>query len=297
MAGSAAAQASYAAGTAEVRLDVQVLRKDRPVTGLEKRDFVVLDEGRQVDVTYFGHQTDPLRVVFLLDMSGSVAKYRAQMAASAEKALALLRPGDRAAILLYGRNTQVYIEMTDDPHDLVRGIQTALWNNDLGSGTSTNQALVAAANYLRQSADKEGQPRARNAILILTDNRGLNYQVPDTRVLQSLYRADVVVNAIVVGGAKPPKPRRDNLQRNPDFTPTNVFLMAEKTGGDAIPSKHADTSFLQLMERIRSRYLLLYRPPDAPASTFRKVEVRLTPEAADRFKKAEVKVREGYYVP
>lgn len=250
-------------------------------------------------MAYFGRESDPLRLVLVLDMSGSVSRYRRQLAASADKALSVLKPGDRAAVLLYGRNSELYIEMTGDPNDLSRGIQTAEPSPQLGAGTATYQALVRAAGYLRETSEAEGEAaaRRRNAILILTDNGGLNYLTSDQTVLKALDSAGAVLNAIVVGGAKPPKRPRDPAGLNPDFTPTNVFLLAKKTGGEALPSNRADKAFPELMERLRTRYLLLYPAPAAPSGSYRRVQVQLSGEARRRLKNAEVRVREGYYVP
>ena len=276
-----------------------MLQKGRPVAGLQTSDFEVLDGGVPQPVTYFGRESDPLRLVLVLDMSGSVVRYRRQLAASADKALSVLKPGDRAAVLLYGRNSDLYIEMTDDPNDLTRGIQTAEPSPQLGAGTATYQTLIRAADYLRETSEAEGHgaARRRNAILILTDNGGLNYLTPDEAVLKALDATGAVLNAIVVGGAKPPKRPRDTEGLNPDFTPTNVFLLAGKTGGEALPSNRADKAFPELMERLRTRYLLLYRAPVAPGGSYHRVQVRLTEEARRRFRNAEVRVREGYYVP
>ena len=197
----------YHARGADVCLDVQVLQKGRPVTGLQRSDFEVRDDGAPQPVAYFGRESDPLRLVLVLDMSGSVSRYRRQLAASADKALSVLKPGDRAAVLLYGRNSELYIEMTGDQNDLSRGIQTAEPSPQLGAGTATYQALVRAAGYLRETSEAEGEAaaRRRNAILILTDNGGLNYLTSDETVLKALDSAGAVLNAIVVGGAKPPK--------------------------------------------------------------------------------------------
>ena len=135
----------------------------------------------------------------------------------------------------------------------------------------------------------------RRAILILTDNSGLNYQVPDETVLKALYGADTVLNAIVTGDAKPPAAPKHGRYVNPDFTPSDVFRLARETGGDVLRANEAGKAFETMMESMHTRYSLHYRAPESTPGTFRKIRVELSPEARQRYRKAEIRARSGYY--
>ena len=98
------------------------------------------------------------------------------------------------AVMLFSRRTAVREELTGDFGAVEREIRQAVRGQSLGSGTVINGSIIDAAHYLGR------QPvRGRRAILILTDNQSLNYQVPDEDAIKALWEADSVLNAIVTG--------------------------------------------------------------------------------------------------
>ena len=133
-------------------------------------------------------------------------------------------------------------------------------------------------------------------MIVLTDNGGVHFRSPDEAVVKSLSDVNVVVNAIVPGGTRPPKAAA-GPDVNPDFTPANVFRIAEETGGEVLTSDDAGGRFRELMERIRMRYSLMVKPAESASGTFRRLSVDLGKDARRRYPKAEVRARAGYYVP
>ena len=111
-----------------------------------------------------------------------------------------------------------------------------------------------------------------------------------------MYGADAVVNAIVTRKGARPKPDKPGVYTNPDFTPADVYSIAERTGGSAVEGLgKVSEAFQRIMERIRSRYLAQYPAPEAPAGRFRRIRVELTPEASRKYPGAVVRARAGYY--
>ena len=280
--------AVFKAGASEVRLDVQVSQGKRVVADLAKDDFVVFDESAKQKLTYFGRETEPLTVVLLLDVSGSMKRFIQDMSRTAVQALQLLRTGDQVAIMAYGRRAKLHFDFSSNFEEVAGRIRSAPDNPYTGSGTSTNEAVIAAAQLIGKRA-----PNGRRAIVLVTDNGSLNYQTPDEMVIQELYTANTVVNAIAVG-----KSKQMVASANPDFTWTDVFKLADASGGEAMKAERTDQSFPELMERIRTRYALSYVAPEAPSKTFRRIRVELTPEARKRLGEGiKVRVRNGYFVP
>ena len=289
---------TFRTGVAQIAIDVQVLNGKQVLTGLTAADFVVYDEGVQQQLLAFGRESEPMRLLLLLDVSGSMRKHLQQMAQSAKQALRYLRSGDRVGVMLFSQKTKIGEDFTDDLSLIERQIELADWDESLGSGTAINAAVMSAADYMRDFTVPGEPPRGeeRRAILIVTDNLGMNYQIPDSAVLRRLFGLDIVFNAIVVGKGKRPVPPPDGVYTNPDFTPSDVFLFAEETGGEAVKAERAGETFRDVMERIRARYRLTYRVPEAPAGSFRSVRVDLSPAARQRFPNATVRHRTGYYV-
>lgn len=286
--------AVFRSGVSLVRVDAQVVQGKRVLDNLAKEDFQILDEDQPQTIEYFGRETEPLWLVLLLDVSGSMRKRLDDMAAAGRQALSKLDPDDRVSIIFFGRLTHLALEFTTEKADASPVIGTGRANTQVGAGTNINPSIVDAANYIR---GKAGNQRGRRAIVILTDNEGLNYQANDEQTLAALFDADTVLNAIVTPSAKPPDPVKRGAYSNPDFTPSDVFKLARESGGEVLKAESTGEAFREMIERIRVRYSLHYRAPQGQAGTVRHIKVELSPEARRRLGKAEVRARSGYRVP
>ena len=282
--------AVFRSGVALVRVDAQVVQGKRAIEGLTKGDFQVFDEDRIQPVEYFGREAEPLWIVLLLDVSGSMHKRLDEMAAAARQALRTLGPEDRVSVIFFGRLTHVALDFTANPQDAAPVIGQGRTAKQVGAGTNINPSVIEAARFIREKA---GNQPGRRAIVILTDNEGLNYQVNDEQTLGALFDSDTVLNAIVTPNAKAPDAVKKGVYRNPDFTPSDVFKLARETGGEVLKAESTGEAFREMMLRIRLRYSLHYRAPEGQAGAARRIRVELSPEARKRFLKAEVRARTG----
>ena len=274
-----------------VKVDVSVTdSKGRAISGLTQKDFEILDENTLQPIAYFDHESEPLDILLLLDVSGSMHRSLMELAATARAALRPLGRGDRVAVMLFARGSAVRQPFTNDFGLVASNIADAVKASDLGSGTAINAAIVSAAGYMR------GQPAvARRAILIVTDNLSLNYRLPDEDVIRALYAADATLDAILIGKQRRPDPPKPGAYVNPDFTPSDVFKLADQTGGEAIEARQTGESFQLMIERIRSRYRLQYEAPASAPGAFRRIQVRLAPPTRGRHPRAVIRARAGYY--
>ena len=281
----------FRSSSALVRIDTQVLKGGRAVEGLTQADFVVLDEGKPVALEAFARDSEPLQVALLFDVSGSMNKVLAQMAAVASRAMAALKPEDQVGVLVFGRKVAPLLEFTPDLRAAARMVQDAPLEREVGAGTNLNGSILETLQWMA------GQPEfaGRRSLVVLTDNRGMHYQTPDEKVLRALAGMDVTLNAIVAPGAKPPKDEPKGGDPNPDFTPPNVFRLAEETGGEVFTADKAGQRFVEMMERVRLRYNLAIRPQLGVEGSFRHLEVRLSDAARERLGKVEINARTGYY--
>jgi VWFA-related protein len=288
---SAAQNPLFRSSSALVRIDTQVLKHGAAVEGLTQADFVVLDEGKPVPIEAFGRDSEPLQVALLFDVSGSMTKVLVQMAAVAGRAMAALKPEDQVGVVVFGRKIVPLLEFTSDQHAAARMVQEAPLEREVGAGTNLNGAVLDTLQWMA------GQPEfpGRRSLIVLTDNRGMHYQAPDDKVLRALAGMDVTLNAIVSPGAKPPKAERMAPDANPDFTPPNVFKLADETGGEVFTADRAGERFVEMMERVRLRYNLAIRPQTGVDGAFRHLEVRLSEAARQRLGKVEINARTGYY--
>lgn len=281
----------FRAGAASVKVDVQVTDKSgHPVPGLQARDFRIFDEGQAQTIAYFGQESEPLDILLLLDVSGSMHKFLEEMGANARSALGQLHAGDRVGVMLFAWKTDLRRPFTADFGAVEQEIRGAVRNRPGGDGTQINAALIAAAKYFGEQPAK-----GRRAVLMVTDNQGLNYQVPDEDVVRALYKSDAVLNAIVIGKLKRPQRVKPGQYVNPDFTPADVPGISAQTGGEVAEAAKGGESFRQMIERIRARYSIQYNAPAAGAGEFRRIRVELTPEARRLHPDATIHARAGYY--
>lgn len=282
---------TFKTGVSDVRVDVQVTEGEKLVPDLGKANFTVTDEGQAQPIVSFAHGDEPLNLILLLDISGSMQKYVDQISAEARDALDHLRPGDRVALMVFAKTTAVAQGFSDNLAETARNIGGAVKDWDVGTSTMINSAVMDAARYM----DKNAGPGGRRAILILTDNLSTSYRMTDGQVIRELEKADTVFNAIITGRAIRPAPLAPGRGSNPDYTPANVYDLAEKTGGEWVKAENAGDSFKDMIERIRSRYMLAYHAPDAQPGTYRHITVTLDDAARKRYPGAELHARSGYY--
>jgi VWFA-related protein len=278
----------FKSGVSLVRVDAQVTEGKRIIGGLTQADFEIRDNGLPVPIEYFGRESEPLHLLLLLDVSGSMRRLLDEMASASRQALAQLLPEDQVAVVAFSRRTVVKLDFSRDRGDAAAAIGAARFEKETGSGTLVNPSLLEAVKYLSERA--ANQP-GRRAILVFTDNQSVNYQSPDQPVIEALLAADTVLNAIVTPDAKPPGPNK--TWANPDYSDSDVFRLARETGGEVIKAGKG-AALAEMVERIRTRYSLHFRAPEAPPGQFHRLEVSLSPGARARFKKAEIRARSGY---
>lgn len=283
---------TFKSAVVNVRVDAQVLQDGNVITDLTAKDFVVREDDRPQPIVYFGREKEPLSLLLLLDVSGSMRKHVEQVANVARESLRFLRPNDRVGVMVFARDSHVRKDFTDDMNDVESEIRGAAVDETVGTATNVNDALLDAAEYMQ---DKSGEA-GRKAILILTDNLGLNYRSPDEPVIDALHASSTVLNAIVVGKGVRPSPLSKNRTLNSDFTPPDVFTISEQTGGEAVKADKAADAFSRMIERIRTRYSIHYSMPNPDVTGARRIDVELTPSAKLRYPRAEVKARKGYRV-
>jgi VWFA-related protein len=272
----------------------EVLEAGRPVKNLQQSEFLLFDEDQPQSILYFARESVPLDVVLLLDVSGSVQKYFRAIAGIASEALTTLKPQDRVAVMLFSRDVWIEQLFTSDRAEISAAIGKAAGEPPPGSGTRIYAAVRGAVRYL--AAQQPGEVR-RRAILILTDNDAISYDVHREEVLRSLYRDGVTFDAIVVGRHPHPAAPRSGAAVNPDFAFDDVFPLADQTGGEAIATTKPNEKLGAMLERIRERYVIVYHPPaGASPDSFRHLRVELAPETRKNHPRAIVRVRAGYYV-
>ena len=173
--------------TSLVSVPVRVTdRRNRNITGLEKKNFRVYEDGIEQTVESFEDNNAPLTVAIMLDASNSTTAQLKNIKAAAF--LDRLRPHDRVMIFSFDRNL---VKIADGTIRDLPSIQNSISLSQTGGGTSLYDSVVAVnQNYL-------GEISGRKALIILTD--GIDTQsVSQTSAgsLRAMEEADVLVYSI-----------------------------------------------------------------------------------------------------
>ncbi|HEV7395907.1 MAG TPA: VWA domain-containing protein [Pyrinomonadaceae bacterium] len=145
----------------------------RPVSGLNKQNFVVFEDGKKQDITNFGTTDAPFEVALLLDTSGSTRADVGLIRQAANAFINSLRPGDRFAILAFkDRKTadatlatvDVLSPLTDDRKVLGAAIE----NLGASNGTPFYDGLTRVAGEIFRETPRP-EVRGRRAVVALTD--------------------------------------------------------------------------------------------------------------------------------
>jgi VWFA-related protein len=275
-----------------VKVDAKVTTRDgRAVNDLSKEDFVVFDEDASRPIVEFGSesQVEPLRLLLLLDVSGSMSRILGEMSAKASEALRPLKAGDQVGVMVFATKSDIVVPFTTELKSVPEQIVKSVFHATRGRETYVNEALLTATGYLND------QPQAgRRAILIVTDNEGARATTTDSDVLRALHSGNVVLNAILAGGTKKVRPAAGPYT-NPASTPPDIFKFVQNTGGDVIVDEDASVALARIVRQIATRYNFQYSPPQAEGGSFRRIRVELSPAAQRRYPGAVVQARTGYY--
>jgi Ca-activated chloride channel family protein len=213
----------------------------RLVPDLVKDDFTVLDNGTPREITLFSSDIQPITVVIMLDMSGSMFPRFLRLRTSTVSFVDALLPHDRAQIGSFGDEIAISPHLTGDKDLLRRVLRNELW--PMG-GTPIWNALDAAMTAL---ASESG----RRVVLTITDGRNmcnLPRCLKPGDVERRAVREGFMLYAIGMDGTG---------------LDGEIMTMAEETGGGhfALPvGADLSATFARVAEELRRQYLIGFSP-------------------------------------
>jgi VWFA-related protein len=168
-----------------VTMPVSVLDRDgRFISGLQKNDFKIFEDGVEQKLDYFQSVEQPFTVVIMIDVSPSTQFKIEEIQNAAMTFVDQLRPNDRVMVVSFDQHVHVLTAPTNNRYELKNAIRQAKF----GDGTSLYEAVdYVINNELRRI---EG----RKAVVLFTDgvdttSRHANYQstVQETEEVDALF--------------------------------------------------------------------------------------------------------------
>ena len=262
-------QPVFRAGSDAVRVFVTVLDRDgRLVTTLTQDKFEIRDEGKPQAITQFDNKPQPIRLIVLLDVSGSMAGNLPLLRGAAEQLFARLLPNDEARVGSFGHDVVLAPAFTNDRTDLVASLPTAI------APDAPTPLWRAVDQGLRAFADSAGAQR--KVILVLSDGKDsgpISFRdrpSSQAEVIDRARDADVMIYGIGMRsrGARPTPPGvgPGGLQAMlmADMPDPGLARVAEETGGGYTEIRFGQdlgAAFAAVADELHTQYLLAFAPP------------------------------------
>jgi len=275
-------QPVFRAGSDVVRVFVTVLDRDgRLVTNLTRDRFEIRDEGKPQPITQFDNQPQPIRLIVLLDVSGSMAGNLPLLREASGQLFTRLLPEDEARVGSFGHEVVLAPSFTKSRDELLASLPDRI------AADAPTPLWRAIDHAIGAFGDGDGQ---RSAILVLSDGKDSGpislRDRPSSQadVIDRARDKDVMIYAIGMRsrGTRPPQPGvgPGGLQAMlmADMPDPGLARVAEETGGGYTEIRFGQdlgAAFAAVADELHTQYLLAFAPPQRDGKVH-DLSVRLT---------------------
>jgi VWFA-related protein len=282
----------FRGGGDAVRVFVTVTDGDRLVTNLGQGDFEIRDDGKPQPITLFDNTPQPIRLVVMLDVSGSMEGNLPLLRAAAEELFMRLGPTDRARVGSFGREVVISESFTRDPKELRRALPETI-------EPQAPTPLWRAIDEAMKAFDKEVEER--RVVLVLSDGKDSGFTGPisfardqpreriqrvasQAEIIERARDRDVMIYAIGMRsrGSRPSQsgfgPGGLQAAMIADLPDPGLARVAEDTGGGYLEIRFGQElgeAFARVVDELHSQYLLGFAPPKRDGKVH-DIDVRVT---------------------
>ncbi len=264
----------------EVKLSFTVTDSmGRPKLDLQKEDFRILDQQRPAEqIQSFTLERDlPLRVVFLVDGSASLASWLRVQNAGVEEFIRHMRPGtDAATAVVFADAEQFDQHFSASGSDLIKNV-------DIRSSVN----LTSLFDVLHRACSAVGRIRefgqVRRSLVVISDGEDNASMYGLDQVIEQAQKYEISIYAIGMG------------RRNSHGSQVLASLSHETGAQSYFPRNPSELqeALTAIEAELRTRYSITYTPP-GPMSPGSYHPIKLS---APGHQQLSIKVRAGYYVP
>jgi VWFA-related protein len=271
------------------------------VGNLEKSDFKLLEDGKEMEIKYFTRETDlPLTIGMLVDTSKSQENLiEPESRAAYEFFKVVLRKKDMAFLMQFGAEAELLQDDTNSAKMLQDGLRQLRLSVPLGGlhpgpvPTQQNMAgtILFDAVYLAANEKLKGEV-GRKVIVVITDGDDTGSKTPRDRATEAAQKADTIIYFI---DYEDPRYHGGGFGRISfgGSGDADMHRMSGDTGGRVFKVDRKNTLddiFKDLQDEMRSQYSIGYTSPHADKDgSYHKIEIRTSN------KDYKVQARKGYY--
>jgi len=256
-------------------------RKNIPVSGLNKDNFQVYEDGVLQPIKYFSHEDIPVTVGLVIDNSGSMKPKRQDVIAAALAFARSSNPQDQMFVVNF--NEKVSFGLPDNIAftDQVARLQVALSRVAADGETALYDAVAVALEHLKKG------DREKKVLIVVSDGGDNASGRKLTEIMALAGQPNAIIYTIGIF---------DDL--DPDRNPGVLKRLAKDTGGESfLPQSLAEVTPIceRIARDIRNQYTVAYVPTNRKRDgTHRIIQVKASAPAYGRL---SVRTRTGYFAP
>lgn len=255
---------------------------NRLVTGLEKDNFLLSDNGQPQEIRHFSSEDAPISLGVIFDVSGSMSNKIDKSRDAVVEFFRTANPQDEFFIITFSEKPELLADFTQNIED----IQNRLVYVQPKGRTSLLDAIYLGMTRMRKARYE------KKALLIISDGGDNHSRYTEGEIKSMVKESDVQIYGIGLYD-------RDFKTAEEREGPELLSEVTEVTGGRtfAIGSVNelADVA-TKIGIELRNQYVLGYRPTNpARDGKWRKIKVKLNPPKG--LPPLHVYAKTGYYAP
>jgi Ca-activated chloride channel family protein len=255
---------------------------NRLVTGLERENFFLTDNGQPQEIRHFSSEDAPISLGVIFDISGSMSNKIDKSRDAVVEFFKTANPQDEFFLVAFSEKPEVLADFTTSIED----IQSKLVYAVPKGRTALLDAIYLGMNRMRKAKYE------KKALLIISDGGDNHSRYTEGEIKSMVREADVQIYAIGLYDRdfKTPEEREG---------PQLLSEISDVTGGRTFaigsPNELADVA-TKIGIELRNQYVLGYRPSNPSRDgKWRKIKVKLNPPKG--LPPLHVYAKTGYYAP
>lgn len=276
--------------TKPIRVDVDLVLipvtitdpMNRLVTGLERDNFVLLDNGEKQAIQHFSSEDSPISLGVIFDISGSMANKIEKARQAVVEFFKTANPEDEFFLIAFNDKPTLIVDFTNS----VERVQGQLVYAVPKGRTALLDAIYLGMAKMRQARHQ------RKALLIISDGGDNRSRYTENEIKSMVKEADVQIYAM---GIFDQSARSDEERYGPQMLAEVTDVTGGRTFTVSNPNDMSDVA-AKIGVELRNQYVLGYRPTKpARDGKWRKVRVKLnSPKGLPQL---SVYAKTGYYAP
>ena len=270
------------------------------VKNLTKEDILIFEDGILQKVENFYSEQVPVKVVLLVDASGSTTGAQAQIQNAALEFVKRLGEEDQVAVISFNHEIRQLLDWTNDPAK----VENAMKRIYARGNTVLNDAIYVTFNDLLRDVD------GKTAVIVLTDGGDTGSMVSFSQAIDKAAHSESVVYIVskleeAWASAIAFRSNSAAMTRFGGITPReltddymlemrrNLNRLADLTGGRVLKAASFNSIvdvYAQVADEIKNQYYISYISTNKRKDgKWRKIEVR------SRNLGTDLRTRQGYY--